>query len=42
MSKELRILILENRIAALTERAGKDNGALIRKAERRLKMLRGE
>ena len=42
MSKELRILILENRKTMLQARAGKDNGALIRKIERRLRKLKGE
>ena len=36
------ILAIENRIALLRGRTGRENGAIIKKQERRLRRLRGE
>lgn len=38
----MEILVLENRIALLRGRSGRDNGAIIRKLERRLRRLKSE
>lgn len=40
MNKELRILQMENRIALLNGRSGKDNGRIVKKLERQLRNLR--
>lgn len=38
----MEILALENRIALLRGRSGRENGKIIKKLERRLRRLRGE
>ena len=39
---EMKILALENRIALLRGRSGRENGKIIKKLERRLRRLRSE
>ena len=40
MTKELRIIRLENRIALMKGRTGRENGNIIKKCERQLRNLR--
>ena len=40
MTKEIRILSLENRINLLRERTDKENGKIIKKLERQLRNLK--
>ena len=39
---EMEILALENRIALLRGRSGRENGKIVKKLERRLRRLRSE